>query len=442
MFDFLTEKLSSLFKNLTGQGKLSEANVREAAAEVRRALLEADVNLKVADDFVAAVEAKALGAQVLQSISPGHQFVKIVHDQLAETLGGKRETLKFASQPPTMVIVCGLQGSGKTTTCAKLGAHLRRSGKRVLLAAADIYRPAAIEQLEILATQAGCDFFKSDSKDVAEICGQAKELGVRRLMDAVILDTAGRLHIDEEMMAELERAHTAVKPHEVLLVADSMTGQDAVAMAAEFNKRLPLSGLILTKMDSDARGGAALSMKAVTGRPIKFIGTGEKLEALEEFHPERMASRILGMGDVVSLVEKAQAAFDAKEAAKLEEKIRRDRLTLEDFAEQLRQVRKMGPLQDVIGLLPGGAKLKDAPEVDEKALGRTLAIIGSMTPQERRSPQVFNASRRRRVARGSGTSVQDVNQLLRQFETAQKMMRMAGRGRGGRMAGLPAGLGI
>lgn len=432
MFDSLTEKLSSLFRNLTGQGKLSEANVREAAAQVRLALLEADVNLKVAEDFVARVQERALGAEVLSSITPGHQFVKIVHEQLRETLGGKREALRFASQPPTVVMVCGLQGSGKTTTCAKLGAHLKRSGKRVILAAADIYRPAAAEQLEILSQQAGCIFFKSDSGDVAEICSQAVEAGVRKLADAVILDTAGRLHIDAEMMDELVRTKAAARPHEILLVLDSMTGQDAANVAAEFNAKLGLTGAVLTKLDSDARGGAALSLRTVSGAPIKFVGVGEKLADLEEFHPDRMASRILGMGDIVSLVEKAQAAFDAKEAQKLEEKARKDRLTLEDFAEQMRQVKKMGSLQDLAGMIPGIPKAAQA-EVDEKALARMEAIISSMTPKERQNPQIFNGSRRQRVARGSGTSVQEVNQLLRQFEAAQKLMKMAAKSKGRRL---------
>ena len=438
MFDSLTEKLSSLFKNLTGQGKLSEANVREAAAQVRLALLEADVNLQVAEDFVARVQEKALGAEVLSSITPGHQFVKIVHEQLRETLGGKREALRFASQPPTVVMVCGLQGSGKTTTCAKLGALLKRSGKRVILAAADIYRPAAAEQLEILSQQAGCIFFKSDSTDVAAICAGAAEAGVRKLADVVILDTAGRLHVDAEMMEELVRTKAAARPHEILLVLDSMTGQDAANVAAEFNSKLGLTGAILTKLDSDARGGAALSLRAVSGAAIKYVGTGEKLADLEEFHPERMASRILGMGDIVTLAEKAQAAFDSKEAAWLEERARKDRMTLEDFAEQLRQVKKMGSLQDLAGMIPGMPKAATA-EIDEKAFSRMEAIIGSMTPKERRNPQVFNGSRRQRVARGSGTSVQEVNQLLRQFEAAQKLMKMAARGKGRRMQ-LPLGM--
>lgn len=439
MFDTLTEKLSSLFKNLTGQGKLSEANVREAAAQVRLALLEADVNLKVAEDFVVRVQEQALGAEVLSSISPGHQFVKIVHDQLRETLGGKREALRFASQPPTVIMVCGLQGSGKTTTCAKLGAHLKRSGKRVILAAADIYRPAAVEQLEILAQQAGCSFFKAESNDAAEICSQAVAAGVRKLADAVILDTAGRLHIDEEMMAELVRTKAAARPHEILLVLDSMTGQDAANVAAEFNARLGLTGAILTKLDSDARGGAALSVRAVSGAPIKFVGVGEKIEALEEFHPDRMASRILGMGDIVTLVEKAQAAFDQEQARKLEERARKNRLTLEDFAEQMRQVRKMGSLSDLAAMIPGLPRQQLKEEIDERAISRMEAIINSMTPQERRHPQIFNSSRRQRVARGSGTSVQEVNQLLRQFEAAQKMMKIMAKGKGRR---LPAMFGM
>jgi len=438
MFDSLTKKLSSLFKNLTGQGKLSEANVREAAAQVRLALLEADVNLQVAEDFVSRVQERALGAEVLSSITPGHQFIKIVHDQLKETLGGKREALRFASQPPTVIMVCGLQGSGKTTTCAKLGAYLKRSGKRVILVAADIYRPAAVEQLEILSQQAGCGFYKSDSHDVADICAGAVAAGVRKLADAVILDTAGRLHIDQEMMQELVGTKAAAKPHEILLVLDSMTGQDAAKVAAEFNSKLGLTGAILTKLDSDARGGAALSVRAISGTPIKFVGVGEKIEALEEFHPERMASRILGMGDIVTLVEKAQAVFDQEQARKLEERARKNRLTLEDFAEQMRQVRKMGSLTELAGMIPGMPKAAQT-EIDEKNLTRMEAIINSMTPQERRNPQIFNGSRRLRVARGSGTSVQEVNQLLRQFEAAQKLMRMMGKKRGARLP-MPFGM--
>jgi signal recognition particle subunit SRP54 len=435
MFDSLTEKLTGLFKNLTGQGKLTEANIKEASAQVRRALLEADVNYKVVKDFVAAVEARALGEEVLTSITPGQKFVKIVHEQMVQTLGGVNQPLRLASQPPTVIMVCGLQGSGKTTTCAKLAKHLSKPGRRIMLAAADIYRPAAVDQLEILSKQVGCEFFKLDSKDVAQICSQARDEAVKKLIDVLILDTAGRLHIDDEMMRELERVQSEVKPHEILLVVDGMTGQDAVNITTEFNARLAITGVIMTKLDGDARGGAALSLSAVSGKPIKFAGVGEKLNALEEFHPARMASRILGMGDVVGLVEKAQEVFDQKQAAKMEEKLRKQGFDLEDFAEQMKQMKKMGSLSDILDMLPGGMSLPKGAELDDKALTRLEAIIGSMTPQERRRPQVINGSRKRRIASGSGTSVQQVNQLLNQFEMAQRMMKqmMNSKGRGFRM---------
>ena len=432
MFDSLTEKFTGLFKDLTGQGKLSEANIKEASAKVRRALLEADVNYKVVKDFAAAVEAKALGEDVLTSITPGQKFVKIVYDQMVETLGSVSQPLTLSPQPPTVIMVCGLQGSGKTTTCAKLAKHLSKPGRRIMLAAADIYRPAAVQQLEILSKQVGCDFFKFDSQDVALICQEAKQEAVKKLIDVLILDTAGRLHIDTEMMAELERVQATVKPHEVLLVVDGMTGQDAVNIATEFSKALPLSGVIMTKLDGDARGGAALSLKVISGQPIKFIGVGEKLSALEEFHPGRVASRILGMGDVVGLVEKAQGVFDQKQAVKLEEKLRKQSFDLEDFAAQMKQMKKMGSLSDIMKMLPGGMSLPKEAAVDDQALGRIESIIGSMTPQERQKPQIINGSRKRRIALGSGTSVQQVNQLLNQFEMSQRMMKqmMNSKGRG------------
>lgn len=436
MFDTLTDKLTGLFKNLTGQGKLSESNVREAAQQVRRALLEADVNFRVVKDFIAAVEQRALGVEVLNSVTPGQQFVKVVHDQLTQTLGGRNEPLRLASQPPTVIMVCGLQGSGKTTTCAKLARHLAKPGRRIMLAAADVYRPAAVEQLRVLSQQVNCEFFSLDSQDVPAICSAAKDEAVKRLIDVLVLDTAGRLHIDDGMMAELERVQAAVKPHQVLLVVDGMTGQDAVNIAAEFDKRLPLTGVVMTKLDGDSRGGAALSLRAVAGKPLMFAGTGEKLDALEPFYPDRMASRILGMGDVVGLVEKAQAAFDATAAARLEQKVRKNSFDLEDFAEQLRQVRKMGPLSDVVGMIPGMAKLPAGAQADEDALTATLAIIGSMTRKERQRPQILDGSRKRRIAAGSGTSVQQVNQLLRQFELGQRMMKQFA---SGRVRGFPRG---
>ncbi len=435
MFDSLTEKLTGLFKDLTGKGKLSEDNIKEASQKVKRALLEADVNYKVVKDFVAAIEEKALGAEVLNSITPGQQFIKIVHEQLSATLGTKNEPLRMASQPPTVVMVCGLQGSGKTTTCAKLAKSLLQPGRRVMLAAADVYRPAAIEQLEILSQQVGCDFFKKDTTDVVDICKSAHHEAVKRLADWLILDTAGRLHIDQPMMEELKAVQAAVKPHEILLVVDGMTGQDAVNIAAEFSQQLDLSGVIMTKLDGDARGGAALSLRAVTGKPIKYIGLGEKLNALEAFHPERMASRILGLGDVVGLVEKAQSVFDQKQAAKMEEKVRKQSFTLDDFSQQMKQIKKMGSMSEIMAMIPGAAKLPKDAEIDDKALTRIEAIISSMTPQERNRPQIINGSRRKRIASGSGTSVQEVNRLLSQFEMSQKMMKqmMNSKGRGFKM---------
>jgi signal recognition particle subunit SRP54 len=435
MFDSLTEKLSGLFKDLTGKGKLSEDNIKEASQKVKRALLEADVNYKVVRDFVTAIEEKALGAEVLNSITPGQQFIKIVHEQLSATLGTRNEPLRMASQPPTVVMVCGLQGSGKTTTCAKLSKSLLQPGRRVMLAAADVYRPAAIEQLEILSKQVGCDFFKKDTTDVVDICRSAHHEAVKRLADWLILDTAGRLHIDQPMMEELKAVQAAVKPHEVLLVVDGMTGQDAVNIATEFSQQLDLSGVIMTKLDGDARGGAALSLRAVTGKPIKYIGLGEKLNALEAFHPDRMASRILGLGDVVGLVEKAQSVFDQKQAARMEEKVRKQSFTLEDFSQQMKQIKKMGSMSELMAMIPGAAKLPQNAEIDDKALSRIEAIISSMTPQERNRPQIINGSRRKRIASGSGTSVQEVNRLLSQFEMSQKMMKqmMNSKGRSFRM---------
>lgn len=432
MFDSLTEKLTGLFKDLTGKGKLSEDNIKEASQKVKRALLEADVNYKVVKDFIASVEERALGAEVLNSITPGQQFIKIVHEQLSATLGTKNEPLRMASQPPTVVMVCGLQGSGKTTTCAKLAKSLLQPGRRVMLAAADVYRPAAIEQLEILSKQVGCDFFKKDTTDVVDICRSAQHEAVKRLADWLILDTAGRLHIDQPMMDELKAVQAAVKPHEVLLVVDGMTGQDAVNIASQFGQQLELTGVIMTKLDGDARGGAALSLRAVTGKPIKYIGLGEKLHALEPFHPDRMASRILGMGDVVGLVEKAQSVFDQKQAVKMEEKIRKQSFTLEDFSQQMKQIKKMGSMSELMSMIPGAARLPQNAEIDDGALTRIEAIISSMTPQERNRPQIINGSRRKRIALGSGTSVQEVNRLLNQFEMSQKMMKqmmnMKGRG--------------
>jgi signal recognition particle subunit SRP54 len=442
MFEQLSERFQGAFRSLTGRGRLSEANIEEAMREVRRALLEADVNFKVARGFVDDVKARAIGEDVLKSVTPGQQMIKIVHDELVELLGGRADTFRIPSGSPAVIMVVGLQGSGKTTFCAKLAKFLRQRGKSPILAAADTYRPAAQDQLATLGGQLGLAVHKgaagADPVSIAESAlKEARDTGA----DIVILDTAGRLHVDEDMMVELERIREVARPSEILLVLDSMTGQDAVNVASEFAGRLDFSGAVLTKLDGDTRGGAAVSLRAVTGKPIKFAGVGEKLDALEAFHPDRMASRILGMGDVVTLVERAQEATDLEAAAKLEEKIRRETLTLEDFAEQLQALKKMGPLEQVLGMMPGAAKLGKL-DVDERALARTEAIIGSMTPEERRNPGLIDGSRRKRIARGSGTSVQDINRLLKQFDAMKKMAKQFGKlGKRGRLpGGIPFGV--
>ncbi len=440
MFENLTARLDETLRRLRGQGKLSEANIAEALREVRRALLEADVNFKVAKEFIAEVREEAIGLAVAKTVSPGQQFVKIVHDHLVQLLGTGSRDIAFATKPPTRVLVVGLQGSGKTTLVAKLGLRYRQQGRRPLLVACDIHRPAAIDQLEVLGKSVGVEVFRGESGAAAEeIARDALDRARGDGFDPVIVDTAGRLHIDAGMMQEVAEVKKAVKPHEVLFVADAMTGQDAVQSAKAFDEALGLDGVVLTKMDGDARGGAAISIRAVTGKPIKFIGVGEKLNALESFHPDRVASRILGMGDVVSLVEKAQDAVDEEEALKLAEKLKKQAFTLDDFRTQLRYLRKMGPLEQILGMIPGlGSKMKGLT-VDEKALVRIEAIINSMTPLERMSPKVINGSRRKRIARGSGTSVQEVNQLLRQFTEMKKMLKRLksmGMGRRG-LSGLP-----
>jgi signal recognition particle subunit SRP54 len=438
VFEDLTAKLESAFRKLRGKGKLSDKDVEGALREIRLALLEADVHYKVVKDFLAAVKERAVGSEVLESLSPGQQVVKVVHDELVRLLGGSASSIPLASQPPTVLLLVGLQGSGKTTAAAKLAARFKRKGKRALLVAADVHRPAAAEQLEQLAQAVGCEVVRGAEGEAAEaIAAEAVRSARGKLIDVVIVDTAGRLHIDEEMMAEAERVREAVKPHEILLVVDGMTGQDAVQVATAFEARLGIGGFILTKMDGDARGGAALSIRAVTGKPVKLVGVGEGIEALEDFHPDRLASRILGMGDVVSLVEKAQAAFDEGKADALARKLRERTFTLDDFAEQIRSVRRMGPLDQVLGMIPGAARLPKGLSFDEKAVGRVEAILSSMTPGERVEPEILNGSRRRRIARGSGTSVQEVNQILRQYEMLRKMMRRAGRGRRG---GIPRGI--
>jgi signal recognition particle subunit SRP54 len=435
MFEDLSRKLDGVLKRLRGQGKISEANVAETLREVRRVLLDADVNYKVARQFVDDVLRRAVGQDVLQSITPGQLIIKIIYDELNRLLGTQNVGITFAPMPPTVIMVAGLQGSGKTTFCAKLALHLKGQGRFPLLAAADVHRPAAIDQLEVLGKQIGIPVFARRGEGAVEVAQSALEHARQSARDVVIVDTAGRLHVDEDMMREAEAVKTAVQPHEILFVVDAMTGQDAVNTALAFHQRLQYSGAVLTKMDGDARGGAAISLRATVGVPIKFIGTGEKPEALEKFHPDRLASRILGMGDIVTLVEKAQEQFDEEKAVQLESKLRKAQFTLEDFMEQLQEVKKMGPLNQVMGMLPGMQRLPENVTVDEKALGRIEAMIRSMTPEERRKPQILNGSRRKRIATGSGCTVQDLNRLIKQYEQMQRMMKTLSKGgKFGRMA--------
>ena len=434
MFEQLSDRLQSAFRTLTGKGKLSEANIQDALREVRRALLEADVNFKVARRFTEDVAERSVGETVLKSLTPGQQVVKIVHEELTKLLGGTSEPFRLSGEAPVVVMVVGLQGSGKTTFCAKLARYLRKRGKRPLLAAADTYRPAAQEQLVTLARSLDIPVHTGErGADPVAIAATAADEARTVGADVVVVDTAGRLHVDDGMMRELERIKESVRPQEILLVLDSMTGQDAVNVASEFAGRLDFTAAVLSKLDGDTRGGAAVSLRAVTGKPIKFASVGEKLDALEQYHPDRMASRILGMGDVLTLAERAQEAADLETAAKLEEKLRKQSFTLEDFQGQLEAVRKMGPLEQVIGMIPGAGKVGQVA-VDEKALTKVEAIIASMTPQERRNPNVIDGSRRKRIARGSGTSVQDVNRLLKQFESMKKMMKQFGKlGKSGKL---------
>jgi len=429
MFEDLTAKLETALKKIRGQGKLTEKNIDDSLKEIRRALLEADVNYKVVKEFIQKVKQKAVGEEVLHSVTPGQQIVKIVHDELVQLMGKSHTDLKMAGIPPTVIMLAGLQGSGKTTFAAKLANFLRKKGRLPMLVAADIYRPAAVEQLKVLGNNLSVPVFTGDGRDPVAICRNSIKAAREQGRDVVILDTAGRLHIDEEMMQELERIKAELKPQEILFIADGMTGQDAVNAAKQFMERLDFDGVVLTKMDGDARGGAALSIRAVTDRPIKFMSVGEKPDAIEPFYPDRMASRILGMGDVVSLVEKAQEAIDLEEAQKLEKKLRKEEFTLEDFYAQLQQIKKMGPLEQILGMIPGlGKQLKNVP-IDDHAFVRVEAIINSMTPEERRRPHIINGSRRRRIALGSGTRVQDVNQLLRQFDEMRKMFKKMKRGK-------------
>jgi signal recognition particle subunit SRP54 len=448
MFDALSSRLQSVFDRLAGRGRLTEDNIQDALREVRVALLEADVNFKVVRTLIEAIRVRAVGQDVLHSLTPAQQVAKIVHDQLVELLGGSGHRLAPAPHPPTIVMLMGLQGSGKTTTAAKLARLYARQGQHPLLAAADTYRPAAQEQLRTLGEQLGVPVVTGPGRTPLEICRQARDLAAERGLTPLILDTAGRLHIDEAMLEELRAVRAELRPHHVLLVVDAMTGQDAVTVAERFNAAVGFDAVVLTKMDGDARGGAALSVRAVTGRPIAFVGTGEKVDALEPFHPDRVASRILGMGDVLSLVEKAQAAVDQQRAAELARKLREDSFTLEDFREQLKQLRQMGPLDQILGMLPIGRWFKGAPaelDAEQDDLRRFDAIISSMTPEERRRPEIINGSRRQRIARGSGTTVQDVNRLLKQYAQLRKMVRqlkgLEGRMPKLRLPGLPPGRG-
>ena len=428
MFDGLADRLDGIFKRLRGRGKLTEADIDEVARELRVALLEADVNVRVARSFIGRVKERAQGAEVAKRLSPAQQVIKIVHEELIATLGGATGRLTVSSKPPTVVMLAGLQGSGKTTAAAKLARLLLAQGRRPLLVAADLQRPAAVEQLQVLGTRVGVPVF-SEPSDPVTVARHALDEAARLGRDVVLVDTAGRLQIDAELMDELRRVRDAVHPHDTLLVVDAMTGQEAVNVATEFDEAVGLTGVVLTKIDGDARGGAALSVKEVVGKPILFAGTGEKLEDFEPFHPDRMASRILGMGDVLTLIERAEATFDQEEMAKAEEKLRKGQLTLEDFLDQMRQVRKMGPLQNVLGMLPGVPKELRKAEVDEREIARIEAIICAMTPAERRDPSIIGGARRARIARGSGTTTQDVNGLLKQFRMVQQMMRSAGKGK-------------
>ena len=439
-FEGLTEKLNATFKRLRGKGRLTENDVREAMREVRLALLEADVSYKVVKEFVSTVTERAVGSDVLDSLTPAQQVVKIVNEELANLMGGGTARLASANNGPTVVMMAGLQGAGKTTTTAKLAGLLRRqNGKRPLLAACDVYRPAAIEQLKVVGGQLDLPVFEEGQGDPVQIAQDALRHARDHGNDIVFLDTAGRLHVDEELMDELKRMKAAVHPNEILLVVDAMTGQDAVNAAAAFDEALGIDGVVLTKLDGDARGGAALSIRASTGKPIKFVGTGEKLDMIEPFHPDRMASRILGMGDMLSFIEKAQQNYDEKQAAKLEEKLRRNRFTLQDYYEQLQQLRGMGDLSQIAGMLPGGlGKQLSGASIDEKQMAHTEAIILSMTPLERENPQILNASRKRRIAAGCGLQVVDVNRLLKQFEMMQQLTKQLSKG--GRFPGMP-GLG-
>lgn len=436
-FEGISAKLQSVFKKLTGKGRLSEKDVKEAMREIKLALLEADVNFVVVKDFVKKVSERAVGADVLESLTPGQQIIKIVNEELTALMGSTNARLDFGSTKPAVILMAGLQGAGKTTMCGKLALLLKKQyGKNPLLCACDIYRPAAIDQLKVVGEKVGVPVFEKGKTDPVQVASEALEYARRNFYDVLIVDTAGRLHIDSDMMDELVRIREAVRPTEILLVIDSMTGQDAVNAAKAFHEAVPLTGVILTKLDGDTRGGAALSVKAVTGKPIKFAGTGEKLGDIEPFHPERMASRILGMGDVLTLIEKAQQAFDEKKAVELEKKMRTASFDLNDYLEQMDQMQSMGSMEDILKMIPGASKLGNI-QIDEKALARTKAIVLSMTKEERSNPDLLNASRRKRIAKGSGTSVQEVNRLMNQFNQSKQLMKQLSGKKLGRRGGFP-----
>lgn len=442
LFQNLSERMNHIFSKMRNKGKLTELEIKEAMREIRIALLEADVNFTVVKKFIDSVSQKALGEDILKSLTPTQEVIKIVNDELVALMGSSTQKLLVSDRAPTIYMMCGLQGAGKTTMCGKLAGYLQKSGKKVLLIAGDIYRPAAIEQLKVVGRKVKTEVFEMGQIDPVKIAKGGIEYALKNGYDTVIIDTAGRLHIDEKLMDELVNIKKAVNPTEILLVVDSMTGQDAVRVAQDFNNKLDITGVIMTKLDGDTRGGAALSIKAETGKPIKFSGTGEKMEDIEPFHPDRMASRILGMGDVLTLIEKAQDAFDQEQAEKLAQKIRKNTFTLEDYLDQLDSLKKMGNLNDMIAMIPGlSGKLKGADtNIDEKQLGKTKAIILSMTPKERRNPDIIQSSRKKRIASGSGSSIQEVNQLLKQFQATKDMMNRMAKGKG--LRGLPPGFRI
>ncbi|MGA2270253.1 MAG: signal recognition particle protein [Bryobacteraceae bacterium] len=446
MFDNLTEKLQRVFKNLRGEGKLSAENMESALREIRMALLEADVNFKVVKQLIENIRQKAMGEEVLTALSPSQQVVKIVQEELIKVLGSHESKLRFANEPPSVFLIVGLQGSGKTTSAGKLARWLSRNGHRPMMVSVDVYRPAAREQLKVIAREVGQSLYEGALEETQplELARSARRECAHTGRDVLLVDTAGRLHIDDQLMTELQQLKEQLHPVEILFVADAMTGQDAVKSADEFHKRLGITGVILTKMDGDARGGAALSIRHVTGQPLKFIGVGEKFDALEPFHPDRAANRILGMGDMLSFIEKAEEAIDKKKAVEMQRKLIENDFTLEDFRDQMRQIRKLGPLESLLGMMPKVGILKDLKDVkvDENEINRVVAIIDSMTPRERDNHMIINGSRRRRIARGSGTSVQEVNQLLKQYAQAKKMMKTFSGGFMGRKLGkmkLPAG---